>query len=301
MKSAGISAGELADAALRRVEAHLHRVEVEHAVARDHDLAVERGVGRQQLAQRAELGEVAQQRPLLARPERELAAVVLEHAAEAVPLRLVLPAVAGRELRDELGLHRREGDVWAWHRSRKAMRVTVLDGAPARWETAMTLEFAAPLVKHIDEAIAMEGSVLRLLDSAILAIDDADAKEALRHHKADTERHIDRLRQRLLAHGGTPSLVREAGGMRRRADEEPARPGAQRARGARARATSTRPSTWRSPPYRLLERIAIWAGDEETAEVARANRADEERMVAWIDDHWNCLAEVALAERLTHA
>ena len=54
---------ELADAALGRVEPRLHRVEVEHAVARDHDLAVERGVGREQLAERPQLGEVAQQRP----------------------------------------------------------------------------------------------------------------------------------------------------------------------------------------------------------------------------------------------
>ena len=112
--------GEPADAALGRVQPHLHRVEVEHAVARDHDLAVERGVGREQLAERPQLGEVAQQRPLVARPERELAAVVLEHAAEAVPLRLVLPALAGGQLADELGLHRREGDVRAGHRPRLA-------------------------------------------------------------------------------------------------------------------------------------------------------------------------------------
>ena len=65
----------------------------------------------------AQLGEVAQQRPLVAAPERELAAVVLEHAAEAVPLRLVLPAVAVGQLADELGLHRREGDVWPGHRA----------------------------------------------------------------------------------------------------------------------------------------------------------------------------------------
>ncbi len=46
MKSAGISADELAHARLRRMKAHLHRVEVEHTVAGDHDLAVEGGVGR---------------------------------------------------------------------------------------------------------------------------------------------------------------------------------------------------------------------------------------------------------------
>src|SRR5262249_58255848 len=86
----------------------LHRVEVELALLRDHDLAVERGVGRKQLPERFELWEVAQQRTLVPRPERELPAVVLEDPAEPVPLRLVLP-LAGRQLRDELGLHRRRG------------------------------------------------------------------------------------------------------------------------------------------------------------------------------------------------
>ena len=38
--------GESADAALRRMESHLHRVEVEHPVACDHDLAVEGGMRR---------------------------------------------------------------------------------------------------------------------------------------------------------------------------------------------------------------------------------------------------------------
>jgi len=88
--------GELAHAALGRMEPHLHRVEVEAAAPLDHDLAVDRRVGREPLAERAQLREVAEQRSPVPAPERQLAAVVLEHAAEAVPLRLVLPAVAGR-------------------------------------------------------------------------------------------------------------------------------------------------------------------------------------------------------------
>jgi len=92
------------------MQTHLHRVEVERAVTRDHDLAVERGFRRQQLAERSELGEVAEERPLVARPQRELAADVLEHSAEPVPLRFVLPAVSLRQLTDELGLHGRERD-----------------------------------------------------------------------------------------------------------------------------------------------------------------------------------------------
>ena len=115
MKLAGISAASFLDAALGGVEPRLHRVEVEHAVARDHDLAVERGVGWEEVAERPQLREVAQERAPVARPERKLASVVLEYAPEAVPLRLVLPAPAGGQLPDKLGLHRREGDVWAGH------------------------------------------------------------------------------------------------------------------------------------------------------------------------------------------
>ncbi len=59
---------------------------------------------------RAELRKVAEEGPRVSRPEPELAAHVLEDAPEAVPLRLVLPVLARRELADELGFHGREGD-----------------------------------------------------------------------------------------------------------------------------------------------------------------------------------------------
>ena len=102
--------GQPVHAALGGMQPHLHRVEVEDAVALDDDLAVERRERRQELLERSQLREVAQQRPRVARPEPELARAVLEQAAEAVPLRLVLPLVALGQLADELGLHRRERD-----------------------------------------------------------------------------------------------------------------------------------------------------------------------------------------------
>ena len=71
------------------------RVEVERAVARDHDLAVERRVGRQQLAERRAARGSSGAAAGRSASRAQLAAVVLEHAAEPVPLRLVLPAVAG--------------------------------------------------------------------------------------------------------------------------------------------------------------------------------------------------------------
>jgi ferritin-like metal-binding protein YciE len=48
--------------------------------------------------------------------------------------------------------------------------------------------------------------------------------------------------------------------------------------------------------YQLLERIAQKAGDEETAEAARLNRADEEKMAMEIHENWDKLAELSLKE-----
>src|SRR5207248_4755389 len=76
---------QLAHAALRRMEPHLHGVEVERAAAGDDDLAVERRMGWEQIAERTQFREVAEKRTPVSRPERQLAAVVLEHAPESVP------------------------------------------------------------------------------------------------------------------------------------------------------------------------------------------------------------------------
>ena len=48
--------------------------------------------------------------------------------------------------------------------------------------------------------------------------------------------------------------------------------------------------------YQLLERVAKAAGDEETAEVARQNRADEEKMAKKIGANWDRFAEQSLRE-----
>jgi ferritin-like metal-binding protein YciE len=86
------------------------------------------------------------------------------------------------------------------------------------------------LTKHIDEAIAMEQDVLRMLDSMIETTEDEQIKSELQAHKLETERQSARLRERLEAHGEQPSVVREAGGVMGagRADEKRGRHGSQR-------------------------------------------------------------------------
>ena len=58
-------------------------------------------------------------------------------------------------------------------------------------EGAMASEtLKGQLVKHLDEAVAMEQNVLRMLDSMITSTDDDRIKEELRHHKLETEGQI---------------------------------------------------------------------------------------------------------------
>ena len=47
--------------------------------------------------------------------------------------------------------------------------------------------------------------------------------------------------------------------------------------------------------YELLERLAKKADDEQTAEVARKNRADEQAMARKIDSNWDRFLELTLA------
>ena len=151
------------------------------------------------------------------------------------------------------------------------------------------------LVKHIDEALAMEQNVLRMLDGMISTTDDPEIKETLRRHKAETETHADRMRSRLESYGETPSMVREAGGilgslMKSVVDLTRGEKAGRNARDGYAT------EHMEIAAYQLLERIAEHAGDEETAEAARLNRADEERVAKEIDANWDKFAELSLKE-----
>jgi ferritin-like metal-binding protein YciE len=156
-------------------------------------------------------------------------------------------------------------------------------------------ELNAQLIKHVDEALAMEQSVLRLLDGMISTTDDAGIKETLRQHKVETETHADRLQARLDALGAQPSVVREAGGvlgalMKSVVDLARGEKAGRNARDGYAA------EHMEIAAYQLLERIAQVAGDEETAEVARLNRADEERMARELEANWDRFAELSLKE-----
>ena len=156
-------------------------------------------------------------------------------------------------------------------------------------------EMRDQLVEHIDEALAMEQNVLRMLDSMASTTADDDLKEQIRHHKLETERQIDRLRKRLESHGAFPSMVREAGGIAQalmKSVVDAVRP-EKAGRNARDGYATEHLEI---ASYQLLERIAVRAGDEETAEVARQNRVEEEAMARRFEENWDRFAELSLEE-----
>ena len=151
------------------------------------------------------------------------------------------------------------------------------------------------LDKHIDEALAMENNVLRMLDGMIETTHKQEIKNDLRHHKLETEEHISRLEKRLEDRGASPSTMREATGvmgalMKSVVDMARGEKAGRNARDGYATEHLEIAS------YQLLERVAERAGDTETAEVARQNRKDEEAMAKKIESHWDDFAEISLEE-----
>ena len=151
------------------------------------------------------------------------------------------------------------------------------------------------LVKHIDEALAMEQSVLRMLDGMISSTDDEEIKNDLRHHKLETEQHAERLEKRLAAHEASPSTVREATGimnalMKGVVDMVRSEKAGRNARDGYATEHMEIAS------YELLARIAERGGDDETATAAREIIIEEQRMADRIAAAWDRFAELSLNE-----
>ena len=151
------------------------------------------------------------------------------------------------------------------------------------------------LVQHIDEAHAMEQNVLRMLDSMIQTTEDGEMRKELRHHREETEEQARRLEERLEAHDAQPSLVRQAGGilgalMKGVEDMIRTEKAGRNARDGYATEHLEIAS------YELLERVATRFGDEETAEVARTNRAEEEAMAKKFAANWDLFVEQSLQD-----
>jgi ferritin-like metal-binding protein YciE len=151
------------------------------------------------------------------------------------------------------------------------------------------------LVKHIDDAHAMEQNVLRMLDGMISTTDDPEILDALEHHKLQTQQHADRMAQRLEAHGSSPSAVKQIGGVLGALAKMPLDfvRGEKAGRNARDGYATEHLEI---ASYELLRRIAQKAGDEETAQAASEIIVEEAAMAKLIEEHWDTFAELSLQE-----
>lgn len=148
---------------------------------------------------------------------------------------------------------------------------------------------------YVEDALAMEHGVLRMLDEMIGQIDDGQIRGEFERHREETTRHEQRLRERLEAMGRGTSPVKEIGGLvtalvKSVADIPKTDKPKKLARDAYAT------EHMEIAAYELLERFARRAGDEATVVVARDNRADEEAMARRIGENWDRFVDLTIAE-----
>jgi ferritin-like metal-binding protein YciE len=167
--------------------------------------------------------------------------------------------------------------------------------AMARVETEPASGVAHQLVKHLDEAHAMEQSVLRMLDGLISTTDDPEILQALERHRLETEGHVQRMHRRLEAHGVRPSTVRQLTGVLGALARVPLEwvRGEKADRHARdAYATEH----MEIATYELLRRVAQRANDEETVTACAEILAEEQAMAQTIEQSWDKFVDLSLRE-----
>jgi ferritin-like metal-binding protein YciE len=160
---------------------------------------------------------------------------------------------------------------------------------------ASVTDVQTQLINHLDEAHALEQTVMRMLDGLIQSADDPELIDRLEHHKLETQQHESIMRGRLEAHGAQPSMVRQAAGMLEALLKMPLDlvRGERTGRGARDAYTTEHLEI---ASYELLRRVADRAGDEETARACRDILEQERAMAAFIEENWDRFAEQSLRE-----
>lgn len=148
---------------------------------------------------------------------------------------------------------------------------------------------------YVEDAHAMETNVLAMLESMIDTNEDPELQGQLVRHHGETEQHRERLGQRLAAMGDSPSARKDTqtqavAFLKGIADQLRGDKAGKNVRDGYVT------EHMEIAAYELLERLAVLAGDVETADVARRNREDEQGMAHAIEASWDRAIALTLRE-----
>ena len=119
------------------------------------------------------------------------------------------------------------------------------------------------LVKHLRDAHGMEQQSLQTLEAAVKVAGDPQLEALYRGHVVETERHIEVIEERLDAHDGGRSLLKDLAG---RVSALALGTGlvAQKNTAAKLVAVAYGYENFEVASYEMLRRLAEQAGDTET-------------------------------------
>jgi len=162
-------------------------------------------------------------------------------------------------------------------------------------EDAMADSIQDQLISYLKDAHALEQMSLQMTEAAAKATDDPQLHQLFEHHHEETEEHERLIRERIEAHGESPSKVKELGGRV-----------AAMGKGVGAMAPSDTPARLARDgyvqehtevaAYELLCRVADRAGDAETAAVGRRILENERQTADKIAATWDHATDLALRE-----
>ena len=151
------------------------------------------------------------------------------------------------------------------------------------------------LTKYLTDVHAIEQQALAQMRTAPEIAGDPELRAMFERHRGETEEHERLVRERLEAHGATPSTLKDVvarlggAGFIWFARSQPDTPG-------KLAAHAFSYEHMELAAYDLLERVAHAAGDAETAAVARRIRDQEDAMGARIAGAWDRAVAASLRE-----
>jgi ferritin-like metal-binding protein YciE len=150
------------------------------------------------------------------------------------------------------------------------------------------------LYDYIEDTHALEEAAVDSVESMIDSIEGTELHGLLERQRQVSRLHAERLSARLEALGRDASMRKRIEGMAvtlMKSVSDAVRTDAPGKVGRDAYVLAHA----QVAAYELLMRLATYAGDDETAELARTNLAEERELAEALGDHWDAFLRLTVA------